>query len=206
MLCYGPVFEILIYTRSLIHSTSVRKQNQGASSLSSLYWESLKSHGTKSLPHLREASSKRKSSSDASAFLRRPPWVTLPLFFTSKLEQDRWCHSFRCSTFWSRGTDCFLRRTAAERREGRKTHNYSFEDTQLHSVRFPPPKRYTSFSKCLQQTLCQDAISGRRYYSCVPHEMKVSPASVWNLWTSCPRVTEWEANGQDEWWCVYSPC
>lgn len=140
MLCYGPVFEILIYTRSLIHSTSVRKQNQGASSLSSLYWESLKSHGTKSLPHLREASSRRKSSSDASAFLRRPPWVTLPLFFTSKLEQDRWCHSFRCSTFWSRGTDCFLRRTAAERREGRKTHNYSFEDTQLHSVRFPPPK------------------------------------------------------------------
>lgn len=110
---------------------------------------------------------RRKCSTDASAFLRRvaPPWVTMPLFFTSKLEQDRWCHSFAVVLFdqgeWTTSQE---NRSRAPREENTQLKLWR----RLRSLRFPPDTRR------FVNVFVNDTSSELRYYSCVLHGMKVS--------------------------------
>lgn len=100
-------------------------------------------------------------------------WVKMPLFFTSKQEQDRWCHSFPVVFFDQGEWTSVLRRTGAQRERERKTHK-ALKKTLFALV---SPSEMM-LCKCLEERkLCQDTSSGQRYYSCV---------RVWNLRTSCP--------------------
>lgn len=52
------------------------------------------------LTSMRFSQHQEEEEQHASGFREElPPWVKMPLFFTSKLEQDGWCHSFAVVLF-----------------------------------------------------------------------------------------------------------
>lgn len=101
-------------------------------------------------------------------------WVKMPLFFTSKQEQDRWCHSFPWY-FLIKESGLLFWGEQEHSENARGKHTIKALKKTLFALVSPSEMM---LCKCLEeQKLCQDTSSGQRYYSCV---------RVWNLRTSCP--------------------
>lgn len=112
-------------------------------------------------------------------------WVKMPLFFTSKQEQDRWCHSFPVVFFDQGEWTSVLRRTGAQRK--RREENTQLKLwRKLCSLWFPPAR--WCFVNVLKSRSCAKTPAAdsdiTHVYVCEisgPHVL----CWVWGKWTGC---------------------